>query len=183
MIRKCSAATVCEHAAPAKCCKYIRKDFNYGNFRVPLLVSQSACTDFDLTGVCMRRESQPLDCTHLAPAALFISTRLHCPCPCPCPCPCFLTGASTPHHAAAPGSAGQILWPAAELLAAHLAANPRWAEGRSCALELGAGLGLVGCVAARSCPVVLTDHNEDVLLVLRRNADLNRAQHGELRVL
>lgn len=43
-------------------------------------------------------------------------------------------------------AAGQILWPAAELLAAHLAANPAWSAGRSSALELGAGLGLVGCV-------------------------------------
>lgn len=77
-------------------------------------------------------------------------------------------------------SAGQILWPAAELLAGYLAANPAWTADRRCAVELGAGLGLVGCVAARSCHVVLTDHNADVLSVLQRNADLNRHRHGEL---
>lgn len=150
---------------------------------MPLLVSQSACTDFDLTGV----HAEGIAAARLHTSSTCCPVYKHTLCiahgHCFCPCPCFLTGASTPHPAAAPASAGQILWPAAELLAAHLAANPRWAEGRSCALELGAGLGLVGCVAARSCPIVLTDHNEDVLLVLRRNADLNRAEHGELRVL
>jgi predicted nicotinamide N-methyase len=82
------------------------------------------------------------------------------------------------HESQSRGSAGQILWPAATLLAGYLAANPRWATGCSCALELGAGLGLVGCVAARLCPALLTDHNADVLSVLRRNAALNSHQHG-----
>lgn len=73
---------------------------------------------------------------------------------------------------------GQILWPAATLLANYIAAHPSILEACSCAVELGAGLGLVGLLAAQSCPVVLTDHNDVVLRVLQKNADLNQAQHN-----
>lgn len=73
---------------------------------------------------------------------------------------------------------GQILWPAATLLASYIAENPGILKACSCAVELGAGLGLVGLLAAQSCPVVLTDHNDVVLRVLQRNADLNQAQHN-----
>ena len=73
---------------------------------------------------------------------------------------------------------GQILWPAASLLATYVAAHPSILSGCSCALELGAGLGLVGLLAAQSCPIVLTDHNDVVLRVLSRNAKLNQAQHN-----
>lgn len=73
---------------------------------------------------------------------------------------------------------GQILWPAATLLANYVAANPSILKACSCAVELGAGLGLVGLLAAQSCPVVLTDHNDVVLRVLQRNADLNQPQHN-----
>ena len=73
---------------------------------------------------------------------------------------------------------GQILWPAATLLANYIAAKPSILTGRCCALELGAGLGLVGLLAAQRCPVVLTDHNDVILKVLGRNADLNQAQHN-----
>ncbi|KAK9804741.1 hypothetical protein WJX72_002891 [[Myrmecia] bisecta] len=72
---------------------------------------------------------------------------------------------------------GQVLWPAASLLASYLAAHPERLTGRSCACELGAGLGLVGLVAAQHCPVVLTDHSEVVLRVLRRNVDANVTDH------
>ena len=73
---------------------------------------------------------------------------------------------------------GQVIWPAAEMLAAYLALNSQLVKGRACACELGAGLGLVGILAAQSCPVVLTDHNDIILDVLRRNADMNTNQHG-----
>ena len=73
---------------------------------------------------------------------------------------------------------GQILWPAASLLADYLAAHDTILKGCSCACELGAGLGLVGLLAAQTCPVVLTDHNDVVLKVLGRNAELNKARHS-----
>ena len=73
---------------------------------------------------------------------------------------------------------GQILWPAASMLAGYLAANPALLENCTCACELGAGLGLVGLLAAQACPVVLTDHNDVVLRVLGRNAELNQAHHS-----
>lgn len=79
-------------------------------------------------------------------------------------------------HAADYDLTGQILWPAARLLAGYLAANRTILEGCSCACELGAGLGLVGLLAAQKCPVILTDHNEVVLRVLSRNAELSQAQ-------
>ena len=137
---------------------------------------------------------------------------------------------------------GQILWPAARLLAEYLAAHRQLVEGRHGACELGAGLGLAGITASRvgcriyvlhqrrhlsarldacqmltqymrcrcqmcirtnhhqllchrtysddawsgaqHCPVVLTDHNEEVLSVLERNAALNRNStiHGKASV-
>lgn len=132
--------------------RYVHKVFSFEGIDVPLLVSPSACTDFDLTGALAH---DLIDC---ALGCVGIGRTMHEPRP--------------------SGSAGQILWPAATLLAGYLAANPRWATGCSCALELGAGLGLVGCVAARLCRALLTDHNADVLSVLRRNAALNSHQHG-----
>ncbi|CAL8471924.1 g11466 [Coccomyxa elongata] len=73
---------------------------------------------------------------------------------------------------------GQIMWPAAQLLAEYLAANPSIMTGCQCALELGSGLGLPGLLCAQFCPVILTDHNEVVLRVLKKNADLNRGPHS-----
>lgn len=84
---------------------------------------------------------------------------------------------TTNAHAADHDLTGQILWPAANLLATYIAAHPSILNSCSCALELGAGLGLVGLLAAQSCPVVLTDHNDVVLRVLIRNAQLNQAKH------
>ena len=46
---------------------------------------------------------------------------------------------------------GQILWPAARLLADYLAAHLQLLEGRRGACELGAGLGLAGLTASRVC--------------------------------
>ncbi len=44
--------------------------------------------------------------------------------------------------------------------------------------ELGAGAGLVGCLAAQLCPVVLTDGSDTVVQLLRRNAALTGSSHG-----
>ncbi|KAK9785251.1 hypothetical protein WJX73_006390 [Symbiochloris irregularis] len=70
---------------------------------------------------------------------------------------------------------GQILWPGAHILADYLAQT---ASAFTAACELGAGLGLVSLVcAARHCPVVATDHSEEVLSVLAQNCSLNRLKH------
>lgn len=45
---------------------------------------------------------------------------------------------------------GQILWPAAALLAEYIAAHPDLVVGRRGACELGAGLGLVGFTALQA---------------------------------
>ncbi len=45
---------------------------------------------------------------------------------------------------------GQIMWPAAQLLADHLAANTHILAGCACALELGSGLGFPGLIAAQA---------------------------------
>lgn len=64
-------------------------------------------------------------------------------------------------------------WPAAAVLADHLAENPETVRGRFC-LDLGAGLGLVALVAASlGGRVVALDHHPDALRFLRRNARLN----------
>ena len=52
-------------------------------------------------------------------------------------------------HAADYDLTGQIMWPAAQLLADHLAANPAVMQGCRCALELGSGLGFPGILAAK----------------------------------
>ena len=44
---------------------------------------------------------------------------------------------------------GQIMWPAAQLLADYLAANPAIMQGCRCAVELGSGLGFPGLLAAK----------------------------------
>ena len=41
------------------------------------------------------------------------------------------------------------MWPAAQLLADHLAAKPHIMSGCPCALELGSGLGFPGLVVAQ----------------------------------
>ena len=52
-------------------------------------------------------------------------------------------------HAADYDLTGQIMWPAAQLLADYLAANAHIMASCPCALELGSGLGFPGLVAAQ----------------------------------
>ncbi|KAK9839653.1 hypothetical protein WJX81_003502 [Elliptochloris bilobata] len=73
---------------------------------------------------------------------------------------------------------GLVLWPAAHLLAEYMAANMAHLAACNAACELGAGLGLVGLLAGKACPVMLTDHNEVVLRVLQRNAAENPGPHS-----
>jgi len=71
---------------------------------------------------------------------------------------------------------GQVLWPASPLLCYFLLSPLGRAllEAAPTVLELGAGLGIPGLLAARICPhVVLTDHNPAVLELLEKNIALN----------
>jgi hypothetical protein len=66
---------------------------------------------------------------------------------------------------------GQIIWPAAVQLGYWCHANATFLRGKS-VLELGAGTGLSGLVAAAyASKVVLTDHNDIVMGLLRKNED------------
>jgi len=64
-----------------------------------------------------------------------------------------------------------VCWPTAPLMAKYLCEHPDLIAGR-CVLELGAGPGLVGAVAAAlgACRMVLTD-SEGTLPLLRQNKD------------
>lgn len=73
---------------------------------------------------------------------------------------------------------GQVLWPAAKLLARYLAENPEVFQHRTTACEIGSGLGLTGLLCAQYCNIVLTDHNPVVMNVLKANAALNQGQHS-----
>ena len=55
-------------------------------------------------------------------------------------------------HAADYDLTGQIMWPAAQLLADYLAANTHIMSGCPCALEFGSGLGFPGIIAAQASP-------------------------------
>lgn len=68
---------------------------------------------------------------------------------------------------------GLLLWEAAVALAAHIAANPEIVVSKT-VLELGAGLGLTGVVAAGlGGAVTQTDHDASALAASARTAALN----------
>jgi predicted nicotinamide N-methyase len=74
------------------------------------------------------------------------------------------------------------IWRASWVLADHLARMP--AREDQTLLEIGAGLGLVGIVAAGfGHRVTLTEHNPDALAFARANAALNRSPGIEVRPL
>ncbi len=66
-------------------------------------------------------------------------------------------GRSACTHAPAGAPAGQVIWPAAQLLAAYLADNPHWAQGRNAAvgaiyLSPDAGRRFESLICSRHCP-------------------------------
>lgn len=71
---------------------------------------------------------------------------------------------------------GFVMWPSAVALSRWLVSNPQVVKGRT-VLELGAGCGLTGLVAATLSPshVILSDFNPKVLENLERNIVLNNA--------
>ncbi|KAK2441622.1 putative methyltransferase family protein [Trifolium repens] len=68
---------------------------------------------------------------------------------------------------------GQLVWPGAMLLNDYLSKNVEMFEG-STVIELGSGVGITGILCRRFCnKVVLTDHNEEVLKIIKKNIELH----------
>lgn len=67
---------------------------------------------------------------------------------------------------------GQLVWPGAVLMNNYLSTNAEMLAGRS-VIELGSGVGITGILCSRFCrKVVLTDHNEEVLEIIKKNIEL-----------
>lgn len=67
---------------------------------------------------------------------------------------------------------GQLVWPGAELLNDYLSKNADMLSGCS-VIELGSGVGITGILCSRFCrKVLMTDHNEKVLKILKKNIEL-----------
>lgn len=72
---------------------------------------------------------------------------------------------------------GQLVWPGAVLLNDYLAKNADIIQGCS-VIELGSGVGITGILCSKFChEVVMTDHNEEVLKILKKNIELH-ASYG-----
>ncbi|XP_010557462.1 PREDICTED: protein N-lysine methyltransferase METTL21A [Tarenaya hassleriana] len=72
---------------------------------------------------------------------------------------------------------GQLVWPGAMLMNDYLSKNAELLQGCS-VIELGSGVGITGILCSKFCrKVVLTDHNDEVLKILKKNIDF----HDSLR--
>lgn len=68
---------------------------------------------------------------------------------------------------------GQLVWPGAMLLNDYLSKHVEIFQGCT-AIELGSGVGITGILCRRFCnKVVLTDHNEEVLKIIKKNIELH----------
>ncbi|WJX31986.1 hypothetical protein P8452_20364 [Trifolium repens] len=68
---------------------------------------------------------------------------------------------------------GQLVWPGAMLLNDYLSKNVEMFQD-STVIELGSGVGITGILCRRFCnKVVLTDHNEEVLKIIKKNIELH----------
>ncbi|XVF47276.1 hypothetical protein PTKIN_Ptkin03bG0096600 [Pterospermum kingtungense] len=73
---------------------------------------------------------------------------------------------------------GQLVWPGAMLLNDYLSKTAEMLQGCSL-IELGSGVGITGMLCSRFCQqILLTDHNEEVLKILRRNIELNSSSEN-----
>ncbi|XP_059665423.1 uncharacterized protein LOC132311523 [Cornus florida] len=73
---------------------------------------------------------------------------------------------------------GQMVWPGALLLNDYLSKNAEILQGCS-VIELGSGVGITGILCSRFCrEVVLTDHNEEVLKILKKNIELHSSSEN-----
>ncbi|KAF3973425.1 hypothetical protein CMV_003159 [Castanea mollissima] len=73
---------------------------------------------------------------------------------------------------------GQLVWPGAMLLNDYLSKNDEMLQGCS-AIELGSGVGITGILCSRFCrDFVLTDHNDEVLKILKKNVELHASSEN-----
>lgn len=73
---------------------------------------------------------------------------------------------------------GQLVWPGAVLLNEYLSKNAEMLHGLS-VIELGSGVGVTGVLCSRFCKkVVFTDHNDEVLKILKKNIDLHSSSEN-----
>jgi predicted nicotinamide N-methyase len=77
---------------------------------------------------------------------------------------------------------GQVMWPGARLLADYITKGSE-VRGKVC-VELGAGVGVCGILAGivGAKEVVLTDHQETVLELMRENVMMNQSRCGDVKV-
>uniref|UniRef100_A0A1J3JSA9 Protein-lysine methyltransferase METTL21B n=1 Tax=Noccaea caerulescens TaxID=107243 RepID=A0A1J3JSA9_NOCCA len=75
---------------------------------------------------------------------------------------------------------GQLVWPGAMLMNGYLSENAQILKGCS-VLEFGSGVGITGVLCSKFCrKVVFTDHNDEVLKILKKNIDLHEHSRAEL---
>ncbi|EOA27971.1 hypothetical protein CARUB_v10024142mg [Capsella rubella] len=68
---------------------------------------------------------------------------------------------------------GQLVWPGAMLMNGYLSGNAEILQGCSI-LELGSGVGITGVLCSKFCrKVIFTDHNDEVLKILKKNIELH----------
>ncbi|KAJ3698118.1 hypothetical protein LUZ61_001823 [Rhynchospora tenuis] len=74
---------------------------------------------------------------------------------------------------------GQLVWPGAVLMNNYLSNHAEILSGRS-VIELGSGIGITGILCSRFCKeVVLTDHNDEVLEIIRKNIELEASKRNQ----
>ncbi|MCD7465068.1 hypothetical protein HAX54_000483 [Datura stramonium] len=75
---------------------------------------------------------------------------------------------------------GQLVWPGAVLLNDYLTKNANMLQGCS-VIELGSGVGITGVLCSRFCrEVVMTDHNDEVLKILKKNIKLQESSDDSM---
>ncbi|CAN4120995.1 unnamed protein product [Withania somnifera] len=77
-------------------------------------------------------------------------------------------------------SSRQLVWPGAVLLNDYLTKNADMLQGCS-VIELGSGVGITGVLCSRFCrEVVMTDHNDEVLKILKKNIKLQESSDDSM---
>jgi len=78
---------------------------------------------------------------------------------------------------------GQLVWPGAVLMNNYLSEHPENVKGCS-VIELGSGIGITGILCSRFCKrVVLTDHNDEVLEIIKKNIESQSCSENAHAVL
>ncbi|RCV14229.1 hypothetical protein SETIT_2G409000v2 [Setaria italica] len=74
---------------------------------------------------------------------------------------------------------GQLVWPGAVLMNNYLSEHPETVKECS-VIELGSGIGITGILCSRFCKkVVLTDHNDEVLEIIKKNVELQCSENTQ----